>query len=108
MAEYRQANVSGVIWHRFARIEIDNPRGGIPTIACAEHAVISADGEEVTRDVGTLRFDFDSAANFQILDPSTNDVQSASWLAALPLGMQTYVLIYSYVLYQAAIRDAAI
>ena len=107
MADYKQSSVTGTLWHRFGRIEIDNPRNGTPSISCTEQAVLSVGGDEVAREVGTLRFDFDAAADFPLLDPATNEMQDESWLAALPRGMRAYVLIYSYVLSQAAIRDGS-
>ena len=107
MADYKQSTVSGTQWHRFGRVEINNPRNGTPSISCSEQAVLSVGGGEVVREVGTLRFDFDPSADFPLLNPDTNEVQNESWLAALPKGMQAYVLIYSYVLSQAAIRDGS-
>lgn len=105
MAEYKQSAIAGTQWHRFARIEIDNPRNGTPSISCSEQSVLSVGGDEATREVGTLRFDFDAAADFPLLDPATNEEQGESWFATLPKGMRAYVLIYSYVLSQAALRD---
>lgn len=107
MADYKQTNVTGTRWHRFYRIEIDNPRNGTPSVSCAEQEVVNFGADEGAREVGTLRFDFDPAADFPILEPATNGVQDAAWLASLPMGMQAYVLIYSYVLHQAALRDAS-
>ncbi len=105
MADYKQTTVAGTLWNRFGRIEIDNTRNGVPSIVCAEQSVIILGSNEIVKEVGTLRFDFDATAEFPILDPVTNTVQNDDWLEALPKGMRTYVLIYSYVLSQASLRD---
>ena len=105
MSDYKQTNIAGVLWHRFGRVEIENPRNGVPRISCSEQQIVNVSGEEVVRDVGTLRFDFNPNADFPILDPSTNVVQNEVWFTSLPKGLQTYVLIYSYVLHQANLRD---
>ena len=107
MADYKQSSIAGVVRNRFGRVEIENPRNGLPSVSCIEHQVVNLGSEEIVREVGTLRFGFDANADFLILDPATNTIQDEVWLSSLPKGMQTYVLIYSYVLAQAALRDSA-
>lgn len=101
MPDYKESAVAGVRWHRFRRITIDNPRAGIPTVTCAEEQVLSAGGVEHRQDVGAMAFRFDPAAVFPVLDPETGEPTGQ-----IATGAQVYALIYSYVMAEAARRDA--
>lgn len=103
MADYQEANVSGKSWHRFGRIVIDNPRNGVPTILCVEQEVTSLGEKEIVRDIGNLGFVFDPNAVIPILDPTT--MQPTGQTIS---GTELYVSIFSAVMQQAAIRDAAL
>lgn len=101
MPDYKESAVAGVQWHRFRRITIDNPRLGVPTVTCLEEQVLSVDGVEQRRDVGSLAFRFDPAAEFPVLDPETGEPTGQTATGAL-----VYALIYGYVMVEAAKRDA--
>jgi hypothetical protein len=103
MPDYKQTTVAGQQWNRFSRIVIDNPRNAAPSVLCVEQEVIALAQGEVIRDIGNLSFPFDPAAQFNILDPATNlpTGQTAN-------GIDVYALVFSYVMAEAAKRDAAI
>lgn len=101
MPDYKESVVSGVQWHRFRRIVIDNPRLQAPSVTCLEEQVVSVDGVEQRQDVGVLAFRFDPAAVFPVLDPETGEPTGDT-----ATGAQVYALIYGYVMSEAARRDA--
>lgn len=101
MPEYKESNVNGVSWNRFKEIRICNPRNEVPHVICSEEQVVSADGAEQRTEIGSMGFRFDPSIEFPVLDPSTN--QPTGQIAT---GAQVYALIYSYVLAEAAKRDA--
>ena len=101
MPEYKESNINGISWNRFKEIRIYNPRNEVPYIICSEEQVVSTDGVEQRRDVGSMGFRFDPFVEFPILDPSTNQPTGQT-----ATGAQVYALIYSYVMAEAAKRDA--
>lgn len=101
--DYKQASIAGSQWHRFSRIVINNPRPGAPSITCVEQEVTALASDEIARDVGNLNFAFDPAAVIAVLDPTTNVATGAT-----TTGAQIYALVYSYVMSEAAKRDAAL
>lgn len=98
MPDYKESAVSGVLWHRFRRIVIDNPRLQAPSVTCLEEQVVSVDGVEQRRDVGALAFRFDPAAVFPVLDPETGESTGDT-----ATGAQVYALIYGYVMSEPAL-----
>ena len=103
MADYKQTTVAGEQWNRFSRIVIDNPRNAAPSVMCVEEKVIALEHGEILLDSGNLSFPFNPDEVFTIINPITNEPtdQMAS-------GAQVYALVYSYVMNEAAKRDAAV
>lgn len=102
MPDYKQNDIAGQKWNRFSRIVVDNPRLGAPTVTCVEQEVIAMEGSEVVRDIGNLAFPFDPAATFPLLNPETGEP-----VGQMGAGIQAYVLIYSYVMFEAKKRDGS-
>jgi hypothetical protein len=101
--DYKETSIAGQQWHRFSRVVIDNPYQGFPSVVCVEQEVIALASGPLIRDVANLNFPFDPAAVVDIIDPSTN----------LPTGgtvdgATIYAMVYSYVMAEAAKRDAAL
>lgn len=101
MADYKESTVAGTKWHRFSRVVIDNPRNAAPSVICVEQEVIALGSNEIMRDIGNLNFQFDPAFSFNTLNPVTGAVTGTA------TGAQALALVYSYVMAQAALRDAA-
>lgn len=99
--DYKQTEVMGSSWHRFSRINIDNPRPGSPVVTCTEDEVIALTEGEVIRNLGHLRFHFNLDEVFELLNPATNEPIGGSGT-----GADAYVLVYSYVMHEAKKRDA--
>lgn len=100
--DYKQSDVAGTTWHRFNRVVIENPYLGQPVVKCAEQECITLPTGDFIRDIDMLSFNFDPLAEFPLLDPTTNEP-----LGSLGSGLNAYVLVYSYVMHEAAKRDAA-
>lgn len=100
--DYKQSDVAGTAWHRFGKIVIENPYLSQPVVNCAEEEVITLSAGEFIRDVDMLSFNFDPTEEFVLLDPTTN-----ASLGTTSTGLNVYVLVYSYVMHEAAKRDAA-
>lgn len=99
---YQESEVAGRTWCRFSNIDISNPRPGHPTVHCTEQTVIALDGREIIQNVGSLSFAFDQAVTFPLLNPMTNEVIGTG------SGAQVMALVYSYVMAEAAKRDAEV
>lgn len=99
--DYKETEVAGTAWHRFSRIMVDNPYQQLPQIACVEQEVVTLPAGFFARDVGTMIFPFDPNEEFDILDPTTNQLSGQTGTAA-----QVYALVYSLVLHEAMKRDA--
>ena len=102
MADYKQTTIAGQRWNRFPRIVIENPRSAAPTVLCVEQEVIALEAGEFVRDIGNLNFPFDPSAQFPIINPLTNEP-----VGAMASGGDVYALVYSYVMNEAAKRDAS-
>jgi hypothetical protein len=102
MADYKQTEITGQQWNRFSEITIENRRKGTPFVRCVEQQVTALQNGEVMREVGCLNFLFNPEEEFAILNPTTNEPTGG-----VANGAEVYVLIYSYVMAEAAKRDAA-
>lgn len=100
--DYKQSDVVGTTWHRFGRVSIENPYQKQPVVNCAEQEVITLPSGDFIRDTDMLSFNFDALEEFPLLDPTTNTP-----LGVTSSGLNAYVLVYSYVMHEAAKRDLA-
>lgn len=100
MPEYKENEIAGSQWNRFERVVIENPRNGVPVVACTEQQVITLADNEITRTIGGMAFNFNPAEEFALLDPETNLPTGET-----ATGAQVRQLIFSYVLHEAMKRD---
>ena len=106
MTDYKETTFTGHKWHRFNRIVIENPLSDSPSVACVEQeVVVTPDGLAIS-DVGNLSFAFNTKLNFPLEHPTTGAALTVPQVHAMDLSMQAYVLVHSYVMYQAKLRDA--
>lgn len=98
--DYKQTDVTGTTWHRFSRVSIENPYQGQPRVNCSEQECITLPTGDFIRDIDMLSFDFDPSEEFPLLNPSTNEP-----LGGTSSGLNAYILVYSYVMHEAAKRD---
>jgi hypothetical protein len=100
--DYKQTEIAGSSWHRFSRVTIENPYMEQPVIVCNEQEAINLPDRVFMREVNPMVFDFSLTESFPLLDPVTNEP-----LGSTGSGLDAYVLVYSYVMHEAAKRDAA-
>lgn len=105
MPDYKQTNLTGEAWNRFSQINVSNPLDGQAHITCTEDQVLVIDGQQILRRaVATVSFAFDPAETFDLLNPATGEVIKAGGGS----GLDVHTLVYSYVMHEAAKRDAAL
>jgi hypothetical protein len=64
---YKESTVTGSSWVRAYNVSINNPYGGLPSIEFKEQKVVQLDGEQIYKDCGTLRVDFNPANTDHLL-----------------------------------------
>lgn len=102
MADYKQADLTGIEWQRCKTVTINNPLDGAKSVSFQEERIISLGGQNLKQPVDGCSKNFAADGSFPLLDPSTN----------LPLGAsmshtELYVALYSLYMQTAAERDGS-
>lgn len=103
MPDYKESAVTGTQYDRFSVIHVNYPLGAIPTISCTQQRVISLESGQIVQDVGGLNFQFDPDFTCDLLNPQTGEP-----LGQQITGAQVFAMVWSYVMSQAVLRDAAV
>ena len=106
MPDYKETNFTGQKWHRFNRIVIENPLANTPSVMCVEQEVVVTPSGLAITDLGNMSFAFNPDLNFPLQHPTTGAALTIPQVHAMSLSMQAHVLVHSYVMYQAKLRDA--
>ena len=103
---YKETTITGTKWTRAAKVVLNNPYLGIPTIMFEEEEIISAGGTVIRQDAQRMlgndvqRGLTDPTTAFPLLDPATDAVIGTATHG------QVYALIYSLYKQLAIERDA--
>ena len=106
MTTYVPTAAAGTQYNRFRKIIIDdsvdaNGNQLTPTVLCVEQTVVDLASGVIFQDIGNMGFDFNPSDSFPLLDPTTQLPTEATGT-----GLQAYQFVLSYVMSQAALRDA--
>ena len=104
MPDYQASDILGSKYRRWRRIDIDNPREGIPSAVVLEEEVLNLGTEIIDRPVGNLTISLsDPTKAIPLRDPTNGWVETG---ATLTMG-ELYTAIGSACWQAALERDAA-
>lgn len=105
MADYKSQNITGQSWQRCCRVEISNPKGGIPQVNFVEEKIVDTGSGYITQPIVNLldlcSATFSATGEFPLVDTET----------LLPTGQtmthgQLYQALFSLYMDTATKRDA--
>ena len=102
MADYKQSDVVGTQWNRAYRVLIQNPLGGIPSVAFSEELAINLGSNTITQPSRTLVAGFSPTGEIQLINPETGDLLNSTMSHS-----ELYVALHSLYIQLAKERDDA-
>lgn len=106
MPDYNESTIAGTRWKRAARINIENPLNGTPSVLFAEEEVLNlgAGQEPVTRLMSNLSVPFSLTDTFPLRNPETGEIIEGQ----TGTQAQLYALMVSAYWHYALARDGAL
>lgn len=103
MANYKESDVTGVVWQRCHTVQISNQLGQDKTIFFQEEKVYNLDGDDMKKYVDGCGKIFVKGESFPILDPDSGSETGKSMTHD-----ELYQALYSLYVQTAKERDNAI
>lgn len=102
MANYNETDVTGTEWQRCYGVSIANPLEGPKFVQFAEERVFNLTTGQVSQCVAGCQVQYEPAAQFDVLDPSTGQPTGQKMTHA-----ELYKILYSLYMDTASKRDNA-
>jgi hypothetical protein len=99
---YNESSISGTAYTRCNQVVINNPKGGVPSMAFLEERFIELGADSIARPVGAINASFRADGVFQLIDPTTGEPTGT-----VMTHEQVYAVLYSLYISEALARDAA-
>lgn len=102
MPNYNESSISGTAYTRCNQVVINNPKGGVPSMAFLEERFIELGADSVARPTGSIQASFRADGVFPLINPGTGEPTGDTMTH-----QQVYAVLYSLYISEALARDAA-
>ena len=101
-ANYRETTTTGTTWTRCTRVVVNNDLNEQPYVLFFEQQVFNMGGQQILKDLGVLRQNFDpDGVILPLINPQTGEATGATITQA-----EAYAVLYSAYIQAAMARDA--
>lgn len=106
-SNYNESPITGTMWRRSFRVQIDNPYAGVPrAVFHEEDCVMLSGGVIMKQPAGSLTVIFDQSSEIPLINPWTGlpltDINGVQQTAT---HIEAYILLHSLYIQSAIARD---